>query len=95
MSSGFLQQETIFVVPIISLCDAFCVQIKETSFSLLLLLQSLKIALHAVCAVLLHLLGNVAADVGREGGCSMSDMRNGLDIIAIVQVGGRGDTAQR
>ena len=64
--------------------------------SIFLLFQAFKIALHAVGAVLLHLLGYVAVDVKCESCCCMPDIGlHGLDIIAIVQVGGRGDTAQR
>ena len=54
--------------------------------SIFLLFQAFKIALHAVGAVLLHLLGNVPIDVKREGCCCMSDVGlHGLDIIAILE----------
>lgn len=48
--------------------------------------QAVEIALHAVGAVLLHLLGNVAVDVQRERRRRVADVRlYGLDIVAILQ----------
>ena len=53
---------------------------------LFLCLEAVKVSLHTVCAVLLHLLRYMPVNVKRECGCGMSDVRlYGLDIIAILK----------